>query len=69
MEKCHDFYDKNSYYHPERICLDGSFCCGPCEQRHCCTQNFIKLSNQSFCEIYQIHNNNSSQRSFFRLFE
>lgn len=68
MEKCHEYYDKNNYYHPERICFDGSFCCGPCEERYCCTQKFFRLSNQSFCEIYPINNNNNqNQRSFFRL--
>jgi hypothetical protein len=70
MEKCFEFYDKTNNYHPERICPDRSFCCGPCELRYCCTQNFLKLSNQSFCEIYQsdyYNNNQNNQKSFFRL--
>ena len=50
IEKWYSYYDYKNEFHPEIKCDLGKFCCGPCEMRSYCFDNYQKLWQQDVCK-------------------
>ncbi|KAJ8386385.1 hypothetical protein AAFF_G00170900 [Aldrovandia affinis] len=55
-EDCLSYVDKNGTWHNGFDCLLVSFCCGNCQQRYCCLDDFkmIREREQKRCLLFQI---------------